>query len=658
MRRRGRHARLQQRTQATHTIHGEQRAPARRRLARVRRAQRNSSRRSVGQTHQPARLPADRPMPLHDKRPPRERMRRRDDHHLRGHRSAQLTQCVRYFVEAPEDAAGTDRVELLLRGSGLAEFAGDAARALALAEQARATIDECAEPLRAAAAEARIGSAMHYAGRGVDAIAHLAEARRLVPRDPPSIAYAEALAAEGRVLMLIGRMAESRDRLEEAIPIAELLGARAAQVSALNSLAIIYADAGERDRSIAAGREGLRIAKEIESAAEVLRGYLNGSTAIYYAGLIDEALALVMEGIREAERLGMSHAQGDQLRMAAGWHLSRMGRIGDAERIILPALDGATTLFNVAGLQNIAGHLAAERGEFDLAEQLLEGAWELMQRSGGFQLIGPACAWRVLLHLDRGELDLARERLSDGLSLVEGSEGDLLNYYAELYWLAARVAADLAERARVAGGGDAEEQATETATAAIAEFDRVLGQARGDGAPPEALAFRALAEAELTRLRAEHDPQPFRAAAERFRRLSEPLRAAYADFRTAEAIALSGARVPETAALLRSALDAASGLGARPFQEQIEALARRTGLSLEDEPELGAGAELGLSDRELEVLRLLAEGRTNRQIGEQLFITPKTASAHVSHILMKLGVTNRAEAAAAAHRLGLTELSS
>jgi DNA-binding CsgD family transcriptional regulator/tetratricopeptide (TPR) repeat protein len=560
-------------------------------------------------------------------------------------------------VEAPEDAAGTDRVDLLLRGSALAEFAGDAGRALAFAEQARATIDECAEPLRAAAAEARIGSAMHYAGRGVDAIAHLAEARRLVPRDPPSIAYAEALAAEGRVLMLVGRMAESRDRLEEAIPIADLLGARAVQASALNSLAIIYADAGERDRSIAAGREGLRIAKEIESAGEMMRGYLNGSTAIYYAGLIEEALALVMEGIREAERLGMSHALGDHLRMAAGWHLSRMGRIGDAERIVRPALDGATTPFNVAGLQNIAGHLAAQRGEFDLAEQLLEGAWELMQRSGGFQLIGPACAWRVLLHLDRGELDLARERLSDGLSLVEGSEGNL-NDYAELYWLAARVAADLAERARIAGGGDAEEQATETATAAIAEFDRVLGQARGDGAPPDALAFRALAEAELTRLRAEHDPQPFRAAAERFRRLSEPLRAAYADFRTAEAIALSGARVPETAALLRSALDAASGLGARPFQEQVEALARRTGLSLEDQPELGAGADLGLSDRELEVLRLLAEGRTNRQIGEQLFITPKTASAHVSHILMKLGVTNRAEAAAAAHRLGLTGPSS
>jgi DNA-binding NarL/FixJ family response regulator len=67
----------------------------------------------------------------------------------------------------------------------------------------------------------------------------------------------------------------------------------------------------------------------------------------------------------------------------------------------------------------------------------------------------------------------------------------------------------------------------------------------------------------------------------------------------------------------------------------------------------GAPAELGLTHRELEVLRLLAEGRTNRQIGDELFITPKTASVHVSRILMKLGVANRAEAAAVAHRIGI-----
>ena len=64
-------------------------------------------------------------------------------------------------------------------------------------------------------------------------------------------------------------------------------------------------------------------------------------------------------------------------------------------------------------------------------------------------------------------------------------------------------------------------------------------------------------------------------------------------------------------------------------------------------------ASLGLTRREAEVLALVAQGRTNRQIGQELFITPKTASIHVSRILAKLGVTGRGEAAAAAHRLGL-----
>jgi DNA-binding CsgD family transcriptional regulator len=67
-------------------------------------------------------------------------------------------------------------------------------------------------------------------------------------------------------------------------------------------------------------------------------------------------------------------------------------------------------------------------------------------------------------------------------------------------------------------------------------------------------------------------------------------------------------------------------------------------------PEL---APFGLTRREAEVLVLVAAGRTNRQIGQALFITPKTASIHVSRILAKLGAAGRGEAAAVAHRLGL-----
>lgn len=68
-----------------------------------------------------------------------------------------------------------------------------------------------------------------------------------------------------------------------------------------------------------------------------------------------------------------------------------------------------------------------------------------------------------------------------------------------------------------------------------------------------------------------------------------------------------------------------------------------------------APPDFGLSKREFEVLALIAEGRSNPEIGRQLFITRKTVAVHVSNILTKLGVSGRVEAAAAAIRLGLTD---
>jgi DNA-binding CsgD family transcriptional regulator len=94
---------------------------------------------------------------------------------------------------------------------------------------------------------------------------------------------------------------------------------------------------------------------------------------------------------------------------------------------------------------------------------------------------------------------------------------------------------------------------------------------------------------------------------------------------------------------------------------EIELLAQRGRLHLEGPVDMTASPEvppspaasLGLTPREVEVLALIAEGRTNRQIGQVLFITPKTASVHVSRVLAKLGAAGRGEAAAIAHRLDL-----
>ena len=85
-------------------------------------------------------------------------------------------------------------------------------------------------------------------------------------------------------------------------------------------------------------------------------------------------------------------------------------------------------------------------------------------------------------------------------------------------------------------------------------------------------------------------------------------------------------------------------------------LAQRGRLDLTDSSEPAAATvdplrALGISAREAEVLRLLGLGRTNRQIADELYISEKTASVHVSHLLRKLGVANRMEASAIAQRL-------
>jgi DNA-binding NarL/FixJ family response regulator len=97
----------------------------------------------------------------------------------------------------------------------------------------------------------------------------------------------------------------------------------------------------------------------------------------------------------------------------------------------------------------------------------------------------------------------------------------------------------------------------------------------------------------------------------------------------------------------------AGALGALPLTEAADTLARRIGLRAYGQP-APSGTEL-LTAREREVLRLVAEGQSNSRIAERLYISPKTASVHVSRIIAKLEVGNRVEAAAVAHRLGLLD---
>jgi ATP/maltotriose-dependent transcriptional regulator MalT len=156
-------------------------------------------------------------------------------------------------------------------------------------------------------------------------------------------------------------------------------------------------------------------------------------------------------------------------------------------------------------------------------------------------------------------------------------------------------------------------------------------------------------------------------AAQAWEAAGQPYPLAVALLRSAEAALKAGDRDGGATRLHRAAA-LAQRLGARPLGDDITLLARRARISL-GSPGDDAGAQaapggtghtqvpeperLGLTTRELEVLRLVAAGRSNREIAGELFISAKTASVHVSNILGKLSVTNRGEAAATAHRLRL-----
>ena len=188
---------------------------------------------------------------------------------------------------------------------------------------------------------------------------------------------------------------------------------------------------------------------------------------------------------------------------------------------------------------------------------------------------------------------------------------------------------------------------------------RRVARASTRRAPGPRSAAPSAAAARRCSATAPADPVAGRTPPRAFDALSLPVPAAYARFRAGEALVTRGDRaaaaVPLRAAARRggegAALIARRRGGARAPRPDR---ARRAGRGGAARAGRLAAARLGLTPRELEVLLLVAEGRTNRSIGETLFMSEKTASVHVSRILAKLGVGGRVEAAAVAHRLGLT----
>jgi ATP/maltotriose-dependent transcriptional regulator MalT len=326
--------------------------------------------------------------------------------------------------------------------------------------------------------------------------------------------------------------------------------------------------------------------------------------------------------------------------------LAALGRWDQAERVSREALEGARP--DAASVQLSLARAALELGlgDLDAAEMRVRTVRRLLSAPiPEAQKAGPLFAGLAELALWRGDLDQAKQLVAEAMPLVAANP----RYAAPLYALGVRVEADRAELARARRPGQPAGD-DGTATALLQRLDQATTAAAG---LPELAAWHATALAERTRQHDPSDPAAWAAAATEWERLGQPYRVAYAGFRQAEALLASGGDRDSAAAVLGRAAEVTGRLGARPLDGEIEALARRARLNLAPPALPAAAAQLGLTPREAEVLALVAAGRSNRQIGQALFISPKTVSVHVSNLLAKLGVAGRLEAAAVAHRLGL-----
>jgi DNA-binding CsgD family transcriptional regulator/tetratricopeptide (TPR) repeat protein len=568
--------------------------------------------------------------------------------------------------------AGVDHVEVLQGAARAANACSDHDRALALIDQALREVDAVLEPIRAGLLHECRGVYLMVT-RDLDSrFAALREAVRLIPTDTPSKERTQVLTSYADALILAGRNDEARAASEEAVAIARQLGAERELSRALTLLGWAQATPGPFEADVASRREvGLTSLREACQLAEeyadpelLAHAYGWLGEILMEIGRLEDAVEVSLSGRDRVRRLGLAGYGPDTFLLAnAVEALYKLGRWEEANELANQAL--AKTRSPLASETPLPPLLAAAmvevgRGEFSAAEAHL-AAIKARSLAGVADLAREYTALLAELRLWQGRLQEARAAVQDGLDRVADTDEQMRS--GRLLCLGMRVEADQAELGRARHDPDDVNAAIRAANALAT---RAAAKAPNPLVPDATTilttpAVVALWEAERSRLDGQSDPSHWQQAATAWLALGRPYPAAYAQWRQAEALLATKAPRAQAEEPLRAAHAVAVRLGAAPLRRELELLAQRGRVRLEAATEPSpataeapsTSASLGLTTREAEVLALLAEGRTNRQIGETLFITPKTASVHVSRILAKLGVTGRGEAAAVAHRLGL-----
>jgi DNA-binding CsgD family transcriptional regulator/tetratricopeptide (TPR) repeat protein len=571
-----------------------------------------------------------------------------------------------------ETRAGVDRVEVLQRAARAADACSDHDRALALIDQALREVDPVAEPVRAGLLHERRGVYLMVTRDLNSRFEALRKAVRLIPADPPSKERTQVLTSFADALVLAGRNDEARVASEEAVAVARQLGAERELSRALTLLGWAQATPGTFESDVASRREvGLASLREACQLAErqadpelLAHAYGWLGEILMEIGRLEDAVDVSLSGQDRVRRLGLAGYGPDTFLLAnAVEALYKLGRWDQAYELANKALAMARpSSFSERPLPPVlaAAMLEVGRGEFQVAEAHLEAIKD-RSLAGVADLAREYTALVAELRVWQGRLQEARAAVQDGLDRVAGTDEQMRS--GRLLCLGMRVEADQAERGRARHDSD-EVQAAIRAANALAS--RAAAMAPNPLVPDATTilttpAVVALWEAERSRLEGQSDPAQWQQAATAWLALHRLYPAAYAQWRQAEALLIDRAPRAPVEEALRAAHAVAVRLGAAPLRRELELLAQRGRVRLEAATQPSpataqvpsVSSSLGLTAREAEVLALVAAGRSNRQIGQELFITPKTASVHVSRILAKLGVAGRGEAAAVAHRLGL-----
>jgi DNA-binding NarL/FixJ family response regulator/tetratricopeptide (TPR) repeat protein len=553
-------------------------------------------------------------------------------------------------VPEPAVVAGVDWVELTLRAAAAASAAGEPQRAASLAQDAVRTVEATEDAAQAARAYERFGLYLFYAGRVEEALAARARAVELVPAQPPTRLRARVTAAIAQALVNARQPAEARRWCDEALAAARGAGCADEEADALITLGMIeqYDDPASACTRFAAARALAAAAGSPEIELRALYCLAEVSSQL---GDLASACAAFDEGVELAERTGLGWSgMGIFLRRGQLKARYRTGDWDECERLIAAVPDLTTLAVADVVAQGLGVLVARARPAASL--------W--LRRLAGLGGANPAldrnvAVWEAELAAWEGDLEGARSAVRRGLAAADAVE--IFDQALEGAWVAMNglsVEADRAEQARAARDSATLADATAAGRALLERVRADAEQAHGTHLAHDVhvRGRHAKAEAEWTRLQGRSDPARWQAAVQACS-YGHVYAVARCQWRLAEALSGVGDREQATAAA-RAAHATATRLGAAPLQWALQDLARRGRL------DLGGGLPAqrrlaGLTPRELEVLRLLVEGRSNRQIAEQLFISAKTASVHVTNLLAKLGVHSRLEAAALARRLGLEQ---